>query len=343
MKRSLIFIIGLIIFATPSFADTRASILLLHNGEGKSFDADQLQTAVNEAVSGDTICLSEGTYDINEPLTIDKNVSIIGTGQTTKLRGSINIGIDEAPQPTNYMLDGIRISGDVIILKELNGLKIKKCWIGGYFYSSAALRNAEINWSYVKGFVPTEYLKSAVVTNSIIYYLGTYNSGQISNSTGNDLTFVGCNIATINCNSFQAINDVTFLNSIIASYSAGASSLGGGKVSIGNNTFINCLCKNALVTTYGDVVENCYTETTLTTSNSSANDMFPTFSISKVEITAQILQEKGYLGNDGTVVGAYGGNTPYSLSPEGISVKESVLRVDPETRKLNVTLKVATE
>ena len=71
--------------------------------------------------------------------------------------------------------------------------------------------------------------------------------------------------------------------------------------------------------------------------------MFPTFSISKVEITAQILQEKGYLGNDGTVVGAYGGNTPYSLSPEGISVKESVLRVDPETRKLNVTLKVATE
>lgn len=52
-----------------------------------------------------------------------------------------------------------------------------------------------------------------------------------------------------------------------------------------------------------------------------------------------MLQE-GFLGTDGTIVGAYGGATPYTLQADGLSIKESVLRVDPDTRQLNVTLKV---
>lgn len=340
MKKITLFLIGLILIGIPSYADTRASILLLHNGQGSSFEDDQLQDAVNQAVTGDTICLSEGSYEINEPLIIDKIISIIGTGQTTKLRGSINICIDGTPQVTGYMLNGMRISGDIIVQKELNGLKMKKIWIGGYFYSTADVKDVEIDKSYIKGFVPTQYVKSAVVTNCIIYYHGAYNSGQVCNSVGNDLLFVNCNIASVHCNSFQNIQDVTFLNSIIANYSAGASSVGVGNVSIGNNTFINCLCKTALTSQYGDVVEECYTESALATSTDSYNDMFPIFTVSKAEITAQFLQEKNYLGTDGSIVGAYGGSTPYTLEADGIHIKERMLKVDPLTRQLNVTLKV---
>ena len=50
-----------------------------------------------------------------------------------------------------------------------------------------------------------------------------------------------------------------------------------------------------------------------------------------------------HLGTDGLIVGADGGVMPYSMKPDGLTIKESLLRVDPETRKLNVTLKVATE
>lgn len=344
MKKTIIMTLGLIMsISLQSIADTRASVLLLHNGHGTTFDGDKIQIAINTAISGDTIYLSEGNFGNNETLTIDKVITVIGTGQTTKLRGSIDISIDGEPTLSNYMLSGMRITGDVIVKKKMNGIKVKKCWIGGYFYATSDLKAVEIDKSYIMGFVPTQHVKSAVVTNCILYCLGTYNSGQESNSFGNDLSFINCSIASVNCNSFQNIQDVTFLNSLIVTYSAGGSSVGVGNISIGNNTFKNCLCKTPSTNKYGDIIENCYTESNMTTSHNSSNDMFPTFCISKTEITAFFLQEKNYLGNNGTVVGAEGGVTPYTLETDGLHIKESVLKVDPETRKLNVTLKVSAE
>lgn len=341
MKKIALFLIGLLFASVQTFADTRAQALLLHNGQGKSFEADQLQQAINEAVAGDTIYLSEGSYDISDTLTIDKIVSIIGTGQTTKLRGSINISIAESPQSNNCVLNGMRITGDVIVSKEMNGLNINKAWIGGYFYATAYLRNAELSNCYIMGFVPTEEIKSSICTNCIIYYLGTYNSNQKSNSRGNDLAFVNCNIAKVDINSFQYINDVTFVNSVLAEYRSMRSSISGN--AIGDNTFINCLMKTVPTSSFGDITEHCYAESGLSISQDSYNDMFPTFTISKTPISIEALIEKGYFGNDGTAVGVEGGSTPYTLQADGIRVKESILRVDPETRQLNVTLKVASE
>lgn len=338
MKKISIFLIALLFASIPSFADTRASILLLHNGQGKSFDATQLQTAVNEAVAGDTIYLSEGAYDISDSLTIDKNISLIGTGQTTKLRGHINISIDEHEQAANYMLNGMRITGDVIVRKEMNGLNIKKTWIGGYFYATADLKNAVLNNCYIKGFVPRKEVKSAICTNCIICYVGPYNSKQDVDSRGNDLTFINCSIANVSCNSFQYLNDMTFINSIVAAYNSGVSSISGN--SKGDNTFINCLCKTVPSSTFGNITEHCYADANLSSTTDNYNDIFPTFRINGVAITVETLKEKGYLGNDGTAVGADGGNTPYTLQADGVHITESVLKVDPVTRQLNVTLKV---
>ena len=77
MKKTILFLIGLVCVSVNSLADTRAQALLLHNGQGKSFDADLLQQAVNEAVAGDTIYLSEGTFNLNGTLIINKDVSLI--------------------------------------------------------------------------------------------------------------------------------------------------------------------------------------------------------------------------------------------------------------------------
>lgn len=338
MKKIALFLIGLLFASIPSFADTRASILLLHNGQGKSFDATQLQAAVHEAVTGDAIYLSEGSYDMSDTLIIDKNVSIIGTGQTTKLRGNINISIGSPEQTDNYILNGMRITGDVIVRKELNGLKIKKTWIGGYFYATDSLKNSVFNNCYIKGFVPRKEIRSAICTNCIICYIGPYNSKQDVDSRGNDLAFINCGIANVSSNSYQYLNDMSFINSIIAVYNPGVSSISGN--SRGENTFINCLFKKIPTTTYGDITEHCYADSNLSVSTESNNDMFPTFKINNVAITVEALSEKEYLGNDGTVVGADGGTTPYTLQADGVRIKESVLKVDPVTRQLNVTLKV---
>jgi hypothetical protein len=106
--KKILFLFVLIIASVQTYADTRAQALLLHNGQGKSFDADQLQQAVNEAVAGDTICLSEGTFMVgnadSDTLIIEKGVSVIGAGEMTILAGNINIAIDGEPSFSNFFI-----------------------------------------------------------------------------------------------------------------------------------------------------------------------------------------------------------------------------------------------
>ena len=59
-----------------------------------------------------------------------------------------------------------------------------------------------------------------------------------------------------------------------------------------------------------------------------------------LSVTKEQLEAAGFLGTDGTVVGAEGGLTPFSLTPSSIAVTESQLKVDTEKKQLNVTLKV---
>ena len=53
------------------------------------------------------------------------------------------------------------------------------------------------------------------------------------------------------------------------------------------------------------------------------------------------LQSYSYLGTDGTVVGIYGGETPYTLEPTVPKVTDSNLQLDMENKKLNVNLTVS--
>lgn len=334
MKKTTFFLLGLLFVSVQTFAETRAQALLLHNGQGKSFGADQLQTAVNEAVTGDTICLSEGTFDASAGLTIDKAIVVMGAGGNTRISGNVNIAIEGTPTVKAHMFDALRITGNLIVTKEQHGLKIRRCWIGGYLYSTETLTDVQIVQSFVMGLVPVAALKSAVCVNSIIYNIGPNSSGIVIKSTGNELTFINCNIWQVLSNSRGQLQDLTFVNSVIVSYRFNS-------VDTRNNTFINSLFNAAPSTQYGDVIQNCYVNSTLGASVDT--NKFPTFNLNGEDLTTELLMENSYLGNDGTVVGAYGGATPYTLAAEGLSIKEHVLKVNPETRQLNVTLKVATE
>ena len=339
MKKITLLIIALALAATQSYSNTRASILLLHNGQGTSFDADQLQTAVNQAMAGDTIYLSEGTFLLNDTLHIDKIVTVMGIGETTKIQGSINIGIDDTPILSNILLNSLRVSGYVFVTKELHGLKFKKCWFDRHFYATATLTDLFIDRCYLMSFVPTSFIKSALVTNSILYCVGDEakeQSRQNPWSVGNALTFFNCSIGYVKVvNSSlgtQKIQDVTFVNSVICSY-------GSGNSSISNNTLINTLLSYSWMDS-SDTMNNCYKHNSLSVVPATANGWFPTFRMDGKDMTEETLKENNILGNDGSVVGAEGGNTPYNLEADGLRIKESLLKVDPVTQQLNVTLTV---
>ena len=96
MKKTIFMFLGLALMSIQSFGNTRAQALLLHNGQGKSFDADQLQEAVNEAEAGDVIYLSEGTFQpgTTDTLLIDKAVSLIGAGGDVACLKRLTMNID---------------------------------------------------------------------------------------------------------------------------------------------------------------------------------------------------------------------------------------------------------
>lgn len=353
MKKILLFLLGLFFVSIQTFADTRATALLLHNGQGKSFDADQLQLAVNEAVAGDTIYLSEGAFLLTgDTLTIDKDVCIIGAGaDVCKIGGNVYVAIDGNPTLTRHLLDAVKVTGALDIKKDVKGVSLRKCWIGKWLQGNACeVRDLKIDRCFLNQFgcqankdIPE--IKSATVSNSIILVLGKKSSITKPYKEGYDINFLNCNIACITFNCSWA---ATFTNCII-----GASYGNTNPGSIINNTFINTLLNNnsgsiaiegvyrqyniANAISQGNIMHNCYNKGFTLKTDQYLND-FPTFIITK-----EVLLTEGFFGTDGTIIGADGGHTPYSLEPEGISVKKGILRVDPETRQLNVTLKVASK
>ena len=60
-------------------------------------------------------------------------------------------------------------------------------------------------------------------------------------------------------------------------------------------------------------------------------------------MTVEDLTDENYLGTDGTVVGMYGGKTPYTLDTNLPRVSEYSADVDPQTKKITVNLKVSNQ
>ena len=341
MKKTIFMFLVLALMSIQSFGNTRAQALLLHNGQGKSFDADQLQEAVNEAEAGDVIYLSEGTFQpgTTDTLLIDKAVSLIGAGgDVTKVVRYIIIAVDGNPQLDNFQISGIH-TNSILISKQMRGLNISKCFVDGYFTATDSVFGVKMDRCYMQSLIPTKYVRSASVYNSCFNRIGgTTKNSFYFNSSGCDLVFVNCLISVIDSNYIDdssnrggRVNDATFINCII------------GNISNWNNSqeynaYINCLVRTSPKS--GNVLNNCYVNDKLQVTTDGGNSGFPSCKFNNQELTNDMLTENGYVGTDGNAIGAYGGSNPYSLKPDGLSIKESILRVDPDTRQLNVTLKV---
>ena len=100
---------------------------------------------------------------------------------------------------------------------------------------------------------------------------------------------------------------------------------------------------NTLIMTYNYTNNSYYSSPQLSIGTSSVRQGCYTITYFNDTSTSS-LQSNGYLGTDGTVVGIYGGATPYDdnmLVPSVPKVTSSDLQLDMEQQKLNVTLTVS--
>ena len=108
MKKQLIMMACMLMASIAAFAGTNSKILLQHGGGVKVYDNDQMAQAMTDAVKGDTIFLSEGTYSGFE---LTKEVAIRGIGEKTVISGDLKIAIAGTPVCSFPLLESLRITG----------------------------------------------------------------------------------------------------------------------------------------------------------------------------------------------------------------------------------------
>lgn len=317
MKKQLIMLACMLVASITAFAGTNSKILLQHEGTVKLFNTDQLDKALTDAVKGDTIFLPEGTFG---GFTLTKEVMVRGCGTSTIISGEVQIAVPDNPTFSMPLLDALKIDNTLTVTQSCKKLHIRKCWITSYIKFNAKSEDVLIdrcsnNNSNTRYLSLSSNIISMTVMNSNLYYL--YDVGVAANA----VTFINCNIS----HRKSSINLQTFINCIF----------GYGGYYLNNCTLLNCLYNtnsnsNSLVDS-SCTLQSCYG---VENGHNPLTDM----------ATSTLLAE-GYLGNDGTIVGIYGGNTPYvsGLDPSAPKVTDSTVKLDLDKKKLNVSLKVTAE
>lgn len=320
MKKYLFMAVCLIMMSMTASAITINKAMLDHNGQVTLFDGDKLQDAVNAAVDGDIIYLTLGTF---KPFNVTKKITIRGTGETSVIDGDVNISIPGSAKLTSPVLEALAVSGTVNIGAQVDDMIIRKCKIAD-FSIGAQVDGAVLDRCYITHtFTLSSYIKGMTVVNTKLYAVKA-NSGATQNTT-----FVNCNIFDLYAPSFSG----TIINSIIYCSVNGYGNSGYTDSKISSTVLLNTLYTPYVSYSTSSVLQNCFY-----LSSNYGNLLSNTCDC---QYDTSTLQSNGYLGTDGTIVGIYGGDTPYTLEPSVPKVTSSDLKLDMEQKKLNVTLTVS--
>ena len=343
MKKYLLTAVCIIMMSMTASAVSINKALLDHNGEVTLFDGNKIQDAIDAAEDGDVIYLTLGTF---KPFKVTKSITIKGTGEKSVIDGDVIISIPNNSTLSNPVLEALAVSGSVNVTAPLTNLVVRQCKVTSSFGIEAEviggtierckigtmsftgiIQNLTIDRCNVSnGFALSSTIESMTVMNS--YVIGLSAKSGATNNT----TFVNCNLYFSSTNNFSG----TIINSVVKHCD---------DCVFGITTLYSTVLVNSLINTRytfktnnttslyymiigtNCVQENCYTE--------SSNSLYT---------YANYLQEKGYLGTDGTVVGMYGGDTPYDdnmLVPLVPKVTSSDIKLDNENKVLNVKLTVS--
>lgn len=339
----------LMAIASNMFAQSNLVATLLHNGEFKAYySGSALVQAYNEAVAGDTIMLSSGTF---QSINIDKSLTIIGSGMhtdstknifPTKLVGDFRIG-EFVTSISNVKFEGIYHNGIIIfghtyhvdMHYTLTNLQFNKC----RFYilksdielenrgNSATLKNVQFTNCKIVGDVDFGFTSSNVLfVNSIVTNADTESSKSFSMEFVNSIYIMN---ESDQSDLLSKVGNSNFTNSIII-----ADSLAGNLPTYANaNRCVATLgCFGNIPDNTNSVVSGGYTDLFKTYTGSYSD--FETFELTDAAKTK-------YLGTDGTEVGIYGGFYPFSpITTMPQITKFNVAKKSTSDGKLSVDIEV---
>lgn len=322
MKKLLLSLVALFGMSIVTVALPNSTILLQHRGNVVHYSVDSLNAALRDAVDGDTLFLSKGTYS---GFTVDKKITVRGVGQETIINGRVTVNVPDSVTLESTMLEGLYLTGyyddkgennGINVIAPLNGFKIKQCYFKNLTFDKT-MRDVVLDRCYCSNelSISRKVLSLKAVNSKICRVVFNGNSSP-------DITFINSNILTFR--EFENFRG-TCLNSITGYGRSGS------QVSFRSCNFINSLVCTYRLTIEGTCYkENCWQEdsSTKTISDYTLNCMY----------SDEELMEKGYIGNDGTVIGCNGGTTPYTLKLAVPMVTESDVKLDAEKRELNVKL-----
>ena len=309
MKRFFMMAVCIIIMSMTASGININKAMLVHNGQVTLYDGDKIQEAINAASDGDAIYLTLGTF---KPFNITKKITVRGTGETSVIDGDVKISIPGSPKLSSPVMEALAVSGTVTVGAQVDDMILRKCKIAKMEINAQIDRAVLDRCRFTTWLGLSPNIKGMTVVNTYLELVYA-KSGATSNTT-----FVNCYISRLDATNFSA----TIINSILWA---------GGSTNYSTDystTIYSTVLLNTLINTYyltigpSSVAQNCYKVKNPSTQTSN-------------------LQSNNYLGTDGSIVGLYGGETPYTLVPSVPKVTNSDLQLDNEKKQLNVKLTVS--
>jgi hypothetical protein len=364
MKRFTIFITLLLLSVMQMAAqDTsiKGTITLSHQGKTTDFAYNNMAGVMEAAVDGDTVFLSKGYFEGD--FILDKKLVFIGSGAdqgygwgNCTCYGSNNIVI-KLPENTKLdarLFEGIYF-GDTSFTYQssIEDVVFKKCRVYGCLSFSADIKRILFDRCdiLVNGYC-NSFTKKLIARNCQISNLCIRSDDGYAENTWQ---FINCTIDPDNWSYtddngnyhiYCPIYRGSFVNCIIDNdenrdeiRNAGYCLYDPNNIETKSSaSFTNCLFYKPLegreIFNGATVLNDMYFDA------SNLNDDWE----NKIRyFSKEKLQENNFLGNDGTVVGCYGGKKPYSLKQNQPTITSGKIHFDKDKKQIQIKMKVSSE
>ena len=324
--------------AVATYAQNSLLATLSHEGEISTYyGAVALRDAYNAASHGDIITLSSGTFLATN---IEKAVTIRGAGMMpdtvnnilpTILSGDFTINIPDSIESSRLTMEGL-YHNHTINISNLNNATFLKNRLAKVTYSTngSRLRNLTFIHCFVTSgfYLPEE--SSASCINSYIHG-ATSRSGESSNFEFTNCVIINHDPLLIDIKTSMFVNCLVYSTYGYSDYD----------LIHGSCSAYNCVGR----TKHGYALFSNIPNTTNTQLSGELSTLFKTYDGTYNDNETFELTDEAktkYLGSDGTQVGIYGGNLPFSVTPTNPQItKCNVAAKSTADGKLSVDIQVS--
>jgi hypothetical protein len=325
MKTNIVIFLKLLLVVFIARHANAQQVTALHAAAGETvfYGAQSFVDAYDQAVDGDTLYLSGGSF--TPPLLVDKGLIILGAGYhpeftsatlPTQISANLNIGANAS----NLYMEGLLLSSSIQAVNTdgLSGVSIRRCRIEGSLNVQGTGSNSNFGVSecIIDGGVDIFALNNSSFANN---FFGNRIVNGSGNLISNNLFFRASSSSSSDKVLFNIQNCTVVNNIFVASSNYHVTTT----ASVGNIFENNVFTTNNVAFGTAPILNNNYF-------NYAMDEVFVDFSAAPFSFDDDYhLQQPDVLpGNDGTQVGVYGGLFP---------LKEGGIPMNPHISNKNIS------